>query len=270
MNKIFKLNVLLALTDNLRGVYKNRVADYSKFFAKTQGAFRGEQKTYQPREGTIDDPKQRGYIPVATTVKEKFDYFIDQSKEFIDALFSQERTNATGVAKGTLVVDGISWGEFTSLELLRLKSLLESSDLGNLEQMLSHIPVRSDSEKWLKSDHDNSRDLFETDEVKGVVKTTVKTPFIVEDPNLVGKDLPHGYQAPIVSRDVIQELGDYTYQKFSGEWSQRERALTLARRTKLLTAITVALKEANDVNAVSSELTAERIFGYLFFGNDVK
>jgi len=267
MKKVLKLNVLLALTDNLRAAYKNMVGDYSKFFSKTQGAFRGEKKTYQAREGTIDDPKQRGYSPVATTVKEKFDYFVEHASEFVDSLFSQEKTNSTGVAVASLIVDGENWGEFTSLELLRLKSLLESSDLGNMEGMLSVIPVRSDSEKWGNSKHEDGRELFETDEVKGVVKTTVKTPFIVEDPNLVGKDLPHGYQAPVVSRDEIIELGDYTFQRFSGEWTQRQRALTLARRTNLITAITVALKEANDVPAVESNLTAERIFGYLFFGN---
>lgn len=268
MKKVFKLNVLLALTDNLRGVYKNMVSDYSKFFAKSQGAFRGEQKTYNAKEGTIDDPKMRGYTPVATTVREKLDYFINHSKEFVDSLFSQEKTNSTGVAVASLVVDGKSWGEFTSLELLRFKSLLESSDLGNMENMLSLIPVRSDSEVWTASAHDDVRSLHETKTLEGVSKTTIKTPFIVKDPNLDGKDIPVGYQPAVVNRDEVFELGDYTYQKFSGEWSQRERALALSRKATLVSAITVALKEANDVTAVESGLTADRIFGYLFFGNN--
>lgn len=268
MKKVLKLNVLLALTDNLRGAYKNMVADYSKFFSKSQGAFRGEKKTYDARQGTVDEPSKRGYTPVATTVEEKFEYFIDTAGQFVDALFSQEKTNATGVAKANLVVDGKDWGEFTSLELLRLKSLMEASDMGNLESVLSNIPVRSDSEVWNAPDAQDERLIFETDILKGVAKTTVKTPFIVKDPNMDGKELPVGYQAPVVSRDEIMELGDYTHQKFSGEWSQRERALSLKRRASLITAITTALKEANDVSAVESTLTAERIFGYLFFGNN--
>lgn len=267
MKKVLKLNVLLALTDNLRVAYKNMVSDYSKFFSKSQGAFRGDKKTYSPKEGTIDDPSKRGLTPVATTVKEKFDYFIENVSQFVDALFSQERTNATGVAQAALVVDGKSWGEFTSLELLRFKSLLESSNLGNMESMLSSIPVRSDSEVWNKS-VDDDRELYETEILKGVAKTTLKTPYIVKDPNLDGKDIPVGYQASVVSRDEVFELGDYTHQKFSGELSQRERALSLKRRTVLLTAITTSLKDANDVSAVESTLTADRIFGYLFFGNN--
>jgi hypothetical protein len=265
MKKVLKLNVLLALTDNLRATYKGMVVDYSKFFSKSQGAFRGEKKTYEPRQGTVDDPSKRALTPVATTVGEKFDYFIDSVSEFVDALFSQERTNATGLAEAELIVDGISWGKLTSLELLRLKSILESADLGNLENMLSNIPVRSDSEVWNKSKEDD-RALFETDILKGVNKTTIKEPMIVKDPNLDGKDVPVGYQPPVVYRDEILELGDYTHQKFSGEWSQRERALSLKRRTILLTAIVKALKEANDVPATESTLTADRIFGYLFFG----
>ena len=265
MKKALKLNVLLALTDKLRVDYKGMVADYSKFFSKSQGAFRGEKKTYEPRQGTVDDPSKRGVTPVATTVKEKFDYFVDNVSEFVDALFSQEKTNATGVALASLVVDGENWGEFTSLELLRLKSLLESSDLGNLEGVLANIPVRSDSEVWNKCS-DDDRGLYETDILKGVNKTTIKTPYIVKDPNLDGKDIPHGYNPPVVSRDEVFELGDYTHQRFSGEWSQHERAAALKRRSALLTAITVALKDANDVSAVESELTASRIFGYLFFG----
>jgi len=263
-----KLNVLLALTDQLRVQYKNMVADYSKFFAKSQGAFLGVRKTYTAREGTVDDSSKRGFTPVATTVKEKLDYFIESTSEFIDALFSQELTNASGSAKGLLIVDGLSWGTFTTLELLRLKTLVESSDLGKLEEMLSNIPVRSDSEVWNKSYDELGRELFETELLRGVAKTTVKEPYIVKDPNLETKEIPQGYTPPVVSRDIVHELGDYTVQNFSGQWSHRDRALALRRRASLLSAITVALKEANEVTAEISALTGKRIFGYLFFGNN--
>jgi len=262
-----KLNVLLALTDQLRVQYKNMIADYSKFFSKSQGAFLGVKKTYVPKEGTIDDPKLRGVIPVATTVEEKLDYFIENTKDFIDALFSQEKTNASGLATASLVVDGNNWGTFTSLELLRLKTLIESSDLGKLEEMLMNIPVRSDSEVWFESDIETGRQIWSTELLKGVNKTTIKEPFIVKDPNLETKDIPVGYNPPVVSRDVVHELGDYTVQHFSGQWSQRQRALALKRRAALLSAITVALKEANETEAIESDLTGKRIFNYLFFGD---
>ena len=50
-----------------------------------------------------------------------------------------------------LKVNGVSWGIFSSLELLRLKSLLENNDL---KGMLENIPVRSDGSLWEKNSND--------------------------------------------------------------------------------------------------------------------
>lgn len=262
-----KLNVLLALTDQLRHVYKNMVNDYVKFFSKSQGSFKGEKKTYTAKDGVIDEPNKRGTVLVATTVKEKLDYFIENSSKFVDALFSQEKTNSSGEASAELVVDGKSWGIFTSLELLRLKSLLESKDLGVLSEMILNIPVRSDSEIWNKSKNDDytGREIHETELFQGIAKTTIKTPFVLKDPNIKGDNIPAGYQPSVVTKDEIMELGDYTKQSFSGEWSHRERALVLKRKTDLLCSITEALKIANECVVVESGLNSKRIFGYLFY-----
>lgn len=261
-----KLNVLLALTDQLRHVYKNSVSDYSKFFAKSQGSFKGSKRTYTAKEGTIDEPSKRGVTIVATTVKEKIDYFVDNSSKFIDALFSQEKTNASGVAEAELIVGGKSWGVFSSLELLRLKSLLESNDLGKLVDMIENIPVRSDSEIWKKTTDEEyeGRDIYETELFVGVSKTTLKEHYVLEDPNIKG-NVPSNYTPAVAQKDRVMELGDYTNQNFSGEWSHRERALALKRRTSLLTAITEALKVANECEVVESKLTSKKIFNYLFF-----
>jgi hypothetical protein len=96
----------------------------------------------------------------------------------------------------------------------------------------------------------------------------VKVPFVPLDPNLQGKDLPANYQAQVIQRDEILELGDYTRQNFSGEWTHRERASALKRRETLIVAITKALKEANSIDAVDSVVKADRLFGYLFFGKN--
>lgn len=262
-----KLNVLLAITDSLRTKYKNMVADYAKFFSKSQGSFLGEKNTYTPKEGMIDDPSKRKYTKVVTTVGEKFNYFTEESKEFIDALMSQERTNARGHANADLIVDGENWGNFTSLELLRLKSLLESSDLGSLESVLSSIPVRSDAVVWDKTTADEyqNREIFETKQVSGVTKTSTKVEYVLEDPNIAKfKELPANYTPKTSVKTIPEEVGDYTMQSFSGEWSHRQRAESLKRRNILLTATIKALKECNECNVEESSLTAEKIFGYLF------
>lgn len=256
-----KLNVLLAKTDSLAPHYKGMIVDFAKFFGKSQGAFLGEKRTYQPKEGTIDDPSKRKNVLVQTTVGEKFNWFQDNAKEYIDALFSQEKTNASGVAKAELVVDGESWGELTSLELLRLKSIVEAN---NLHVMLDQIPVRSDAEEWERTTAEmyQDREIFETPLVEGVSKTTEKEDYILKDPN-VNPDSPN-YTPVVAHKTTTVELGDYTHQRFSGEWSQRQKAEALKRRSKLLVAITEALKKCNEVEAVPSEITSDKIFGYLF------
>ena len=260
-----KLNVLLAITDTLRVKFKNMVADHAKFYTKSQGAFLGERATYIPKEDAVDEPTKRKYTRVVTTVDEKIEYFIKESGEFVDALFSQEKTNSLGLAKAELTVDGKSWGEFTSLELLRLKALLESSDLGKLEEMLFSIPVRSDAQIWTKCSLDEyaSRNIWESPLQSGIARTTLKEEYILEDPNLKAGVL---YTPKVAVKTKSQDVGDYTLQSFSGEWSHRERAGALKRRGDLLVAVARALKECNDCEAVSSDLTASKIFGFIFKG----
>jgi hypothetical protein len=260
-----KLNVLLALTDTLRAKFKNMLADHTKFYAKAQGSFLGAKSTYIPKEDAVDEPSRRKIIKVVTTVDEKIDYFIKESSQFIDALFSQEKTNGMGLATAELVVNGESWGTYTSLELLRLKSLLENSDLGKLEEMLASIPVRSDAQIWDKTTNEDyvGRNIWETPLVSGVSRTTIKEEYILEDPNLKAGVL---YTPKVAQRNKPQDIGDYTLQEFSGEWSHRERAGALKRRSDLIVAVTRALKESNDCEAVESNLTANKIFEYIFKG----
>jgi hypothetical protein len=260
-----KLNVLLAVTDSLKGKYKRMVEDFTKFFKSSQGSFLGERATYVPKPDMVDEPGKRKYVRVVTTVDEKINWFITESKEFIDALFSQEKTNASGLAKADLIVEGDNWGNYTSLELLRLKNLLETSDLGKMEEMLSEIPVRSDAEIWAPTTAEEyqGRNIFEGSLLSGVTKTTVKEEYILEDPNvqhLKGST----YTPKVATKNTVVELGDFTSQKFTGQWSHRQRAEALRRRSVLITAVTAALKECNDVVAVQSDLTSDLIFGYIF------
>ena len=210
-------------------------------------------------------PNERSNRLVVTTANEKLNWLQENSKEYIDALFSQEKTNATGLAKATLTVDGIAFGEFTSMELLRIKSLLES---GNLEgYVMKNLPVRNDDESWTRSSNDMyaGRDIYESSQRMGVNKSIMKESYILPDPNLSKIDGAN-YTPQIATKDTVIELGDYTFQKFSGEASHVERANILARRSKLLTAVIEALKMANDVDAVPSEMTSDKLFNYLHKG----
>lgn len=264
--KDLKLNVLLAKTDTLAVSFKGMLKDFAKFFSGSQGAFIGYRKTYEVKDGMVDDPTKRGTIIIQTTVKEKLDWFLENSADYIDALFSQEKTNSSGIATADLVVDGESWGTFTSLELLRLKSVVENNDLAT---MINSIPVRSDSKQWSKTSSDlyeGREGIYELPLLEGTLKTTEKEQYIIQDPNLTGKEDIKGYVPQVATRTTSVDLGDYTVQEFSGESSQRERAGMLKRRANLLVAVTVALKQCNEVDVVNSTLTANKVFGYLFKG----
>lgn len=257
-----KLNVLLAKTDHLASSFRKSIEDYVAFFKNKQSEFRGEKKTYEPRPGSIDIPGKRENKLVVTTVDEKLQWLEENSTEYIDALFSLEASNAAGVAKAKLEVDGVYFGELSSLELLRLKSILEN---GTLEQMYSNIPVRSDSEIWNENSNEMylGRKVYETPKIAGVEKTTEKESYILQDPNI--KEFKEGshYTPQIATKNTVLELGDYSHQRFSGEWSHRQRAELLKRRTKLLTAVIEALKICNEAEAISSSLTSEKLFRYL-------
>lgn len=261
---VTKLNVLLAKTDHLAASFKKGLEDYVRFFKTSQGSFKGEKKTYEPMPGTIDVPSERANKLVVTTVDEKLKYFEETAKEYIDALFSQEKTNASGVAKAKLVVEGTVLGEFTSLELLKLKSLLES---GNLVEMYSNLPVRNDDEEWNATDNEmyKNREIFESVKQIGTKKSTVKEQYILADPN-IAKIEGAKYTPQVAVKDSTIDLGNYTYQKFTGEYSHRQRAEILKRRTTMLTAVIEALKIANEAEAVKSSLTSDMIFNYLHRG----
>lgn len=256
-----KLNVLLGKTDHLASTYNALVKSYITFFKGKQGAFLGERRTYEPRVGTVDEPGKRKNAIIQTTVHEKFVWLKDNSADYIDALFSVEATNASGNATSKLIVNGDDWGTFSSLELLRLKSLIENNDL---KGMLENIPVRSDSNIWEINTTDQYKDrtVFQTPLTSGVEKTTVKESFILEDPN-IGKIDVKSYAPQLATKNTTLELGDYTHQYFSGEISQREKANILKRRSGLLTSVIEALKQCNDVEAVPSKLNSDKILNYI-------
>jgi len=84
--------------------------------------------------------------------------------------------------------------------------------------MLSYIPVRSDAEVWTSSSEEmyKDSDIYESPKMEGVVKTTEKETYIVEDPNLKLMKDTSGYTATTAVKNTIVEVGNYTMQKFSG------------------------------------------------------
>lgn len=264
-----KLNVLLAKTEQLAPSFKRMISDRLDWFKNHQGSFKGIKKTYSPKPDTIDLPNERQTTRVVSTVKENLDWIEETAQEYIDNLFAVEATNASGTAVAELKVDGVSFGTLSSLELLRLRSLLDSE---GFEDMYKTIPVRSDSENWdetLDPEY-QGRDIFENKMLQGTKKSITKENYILTDPNVPYLKDTSKYQPVVATKDTIIEIGDYTIQHFTGEATHRERAEILRRRSKLIVAITEALKVANEVEATQSNLKAKSIFSYLHTGTIVE
>lgn len=264
---MLKLNKLLALVEASTPMFRKLIAEYKGFFEKKQGDFQGVRKEYFPKDGMADLPSERQFKRVVTTVAEKLQYFEDNSVEHLNNIMNVEATNASGGARVELKVGEFSFGSLSTLELMKLKSILEKE---GLEPMYAVMPVRSDAEIWEPAEDELyvGRDIYETARLSGTKKTVAKAEYILEDPNVIkmiergGIDVSR--YTPVKSvKDTVVDLGDYTLQHFSGETTQRYRASVLARRSELKRAIDGALKEANDVAVVRSGFDAKQFFVYL-------
>jgi len=261
-------HVLLALTDAQGPQFKNCITDYIKFFKNSQSAFKGEKRTYVAKDGTVDEPNERKYTKVATTVSEKLKWLEDNHSAYISNLLNQEATNAGSQTRVPLEVNGIDFGELSVLELLRLKNLLESNDLKN---MYAEIPVRSDSEIWNLADTTENpeysgRNIFASPKNAGEKKTTEKITVVLPNPDIDKVAMNPAYKPVTGEITTVKPLGDYTYQKFSGEYDHTKRANILLRIAQLHTAVCAAIKECNTCNVVQSTLTGERLFQFLHQG----
>lgn len=249
-----KLSVLLGLRDKIEKNFANMLDDMHGKFKNKQALFMGFRKTYQALEGFADDDTKRGFQNVSSTVDEQLSWFKEHTQEYFETILSIEKTNACGVYS-TLIVNGDNWGIYSTLELLRLKSILD----GKIKAMIHEIPVRSDGVIW-KLSPDSSfsgRNIWESPTDSGHTKTTIKRSYILPDPH------PNINRPPIVGEEHTQvNTGQYTSQVFVGSWSLKQRADLLVKYDTLYKAVIEALESANDAPSQVSEL-GDKVLNYL-------
>lgn len=260
-----KMNTLLAKVEHGSSRFSKMIGDYLAFFKGKQGAFAGIKKTHVPREGYTEEKSCIANTKVITTVGEKLEWFEQQSIPFLKELFAVEATNSKGANTVELVVDGISLGHLTALDLMRLKTLLTKKEW---VEMYENIPVRSDAEVWepcTDSEYEG-REIFQTPMLKGVTRTTESEEVILKDPNINPDKLPANYNARTTIKKKVVETGDYTLQNFTGGWTQRQKAELLRRRSQLLAAVVEALKEVNDTVSEKPNLNVETLVNFIHHG----
>ena len=264
-NESIKMNTLLAKVDHEGSSFNKMVADYGRFFKSNQGMFKGLKKTHEPYEGYNVDPAYVANQSVATTVKEKLDWFQEREVPYLKSLFSVEATNSAGANTVPLIVDGVSFGNLTALELMRLKSFLTNKELDNV---YANIPVREDSKVWNETTNAEyaGREVYETALQTGHTKTTEIEEVILKDPNIDPEHLPANYRSTVVQKKKTVDTGDYTLQYFTGEWTQRAKAELLRRKSNLLGAVIEALKKVNEIEASATNLDVDALVNYIHYG----
>ena len=260
-----KMNTLLAKVDHTSASAAAMVKDYAAFFKTKQGAFRGEKNTYSAVNGYDERPERNTQTHVQTTVQEKLQWFEERYTPYLKELFSIESTNSGDAYRVELIVDGISFGKLSAIELMRLRNILTSRELNT---MYENIPVRSDAkiyEECTDAQYEG-REIFQTPVLKSDERTTEKEEIILKDPNIDPQHMPANYRAQVTVKNRTVKVAETTHQEFTGEWTQRKRAELLRRKSALLNAITVALKEVNEIEAKEANLDVDALIKFLHYG----
>jgi len=262
-----KLKLILALTQDGASRFTALLQEYGKYFTSNQGAFQGKIQKYTLTDTNYVPDNKDEVVMVTTTVNEKLDYAIKAFTDYVSNVMTKERTNASGVAKSHLFIDGKDWGEFFSNELLCMKGLIDNA---NLKLMITNIPTRTVQDNWTKSTNDSysNREVYEKTNPKIPSRTTVKIPYILTDDNIEKLKDQSGYKPQVAIRETLIQFGETERTDFTGAISQVERAAILERLSTIRDAITTALEIANDVEVVSSSMTSQKLFGYLFYGQN--
>lgn len=257
------MRALLALVENKASRVNEMIESYTRFFKGEQGQFRGTKRTYSPKDGYADKPEEKKDVPVVATVDEKFDWFIDLAKSYVSEALSIEATNSIGAMKVDLVVDGISFGLMSANELMRLRNFINQ-----LDKVFKVVPTRDTKEIWSETTNPEyaERNIWETRVINSVEKTTIKTSRILEDPNVEKLRDTSKYQPVVSEISRIEEIGDITFQSFSGEWSHLQKANLLKRKSAFIDAITLALSQINGADSTDTELDSEKFLKYLVYG----
>ena len=261
-----KMNSMLAKIEQVASSIGQMIHDYAAFFKVKQSAFMGEKNTYEPRDGFLDKPEKRTLVKVQTTVDEKLQWFEEKYIPYLKDVFSVEATNSLDAPRVELIVDALHFGKLSAAELMRLRSILTNKEL---DSMYQNIPVRSDAKIYepCTDEEYKGRNIMQTLLSKSVERTTDTEEVILKDPNIDPAHLPANYRATTTQKKKTFEIGDSTHQEFTGAWTQRQKAELLRRKSAILNAIAVALKEVNDVNVSDSNLNCEELIKYLHYGN---
>ena len=196
MNKTQNIKMLpegIVFKETNKNVFSQVLKETANTFVKKVSKFIGISKTFQPRQEDLFTEeelkfKDASFNPLNfeseykepdTSIKERLTFLKDELSDFIDNSISIEKTNASGKTKTTLIVNGVSFGEFSSLELLSMRSALKT-----LKPVYEAIPTNERNDLiW-----DSTNKMYKTSPVKTLKSKEVEDVRVVSKANQFQKE----------------------------------------------------------------------------------
>lgn len=260
--KTEKLFVVLSRKDNLRPDFEQMLKERERTFDKKPDHFAGLKKVFTSAleeikeddqkyvDGSFDINRYRDeLVDPVTSVTKQLNFVESEAVDYINALLTVERTNASGIVKAKLFIEDQYIGEFSTGELLALQKVVY-----RLKDIYSKIPTTNPKLPWKKEKTELG--AYETEAARTVQGTNVTTFIKVAEANQYQK------QAEVRETKKNLVVGYYDKVDYSTAMSPAEKNTLLQRVSNLIVALDEAIKRANDVHVVEAT-EASKIFNYL-------
>ncbi len=241
-----KLHEILAIEQDRKNKSNQSIGESRKVFTKNETIFDGMVKKYIPTEENAEQiPDERKEM--VSTVKALLNKTLEPVVVAMDATLSKEETNASGVAKAELVVEGKKFGTYSATTLLALES-----HLSKVLDLYKAIPTLDTSRKW---NFDDKNDFYRTEEE--IKFRTIKRPKVIVKYEATEK---HPAQTELLNIDF--QVGKYETTYFSGKVTPTQKAQLINRLEELIESVKIARSKANNVNVKNVKL-GEKIFDFV-------
>lgn len=251
-----KQHQVLAVEPTRQAAAEKQMTECANTFSKKDTLFTGDTRTLtmfgkDPGNTVVLEAlEQKGSTKkdVQNTVPENLNYMAGVVGLWFDTLFQKELNNQTAradvVINGKTIIPGAPATYLLGLE----------NKLSKVREVYVALPTLAPGIAWSPAT-DIGKNIW-----KGPLTTDVKTEKTTEHVRLTQSNEKH--PDTFVAKEIINNVGKYIDQKFSGMISVAEKASMLARLDNLLMAVKDARMRANDVESTEVKCSMA-MFEYL-------
>lgn len=246
-----KLHEILAVESSQEKTANNMIVESIKTLGK-ESLFSGmtrELHMFRDEDKVLEIPEKQ---ELTTTVDENIDYLADYVSKYWDTVLQKDRANT--IAKADLIVDGKTIAsDLPATFLLGLESKLVK-----LRAAYEAIPTLPPGRKWeVDLSHAKAPNAYIDVDKTEQLKTRKDVEFRV-----VYEATDH-HPAQVVQVDRTADVGKYQTTNWSGKIPPVQKAIRLARITKLLQSIKEARMRANNIDVPARENIGNVLFDYI-------